>query len=182
MPFRFERLAIPDLVLIHPEAVDDDRGFLLEAYKYSDFAAFGIKERFSQDNHSRSTRGVLRGLHYQKKARAQGKLVRVVAGEIFDVAVDIRRRSPTFGRWVAQTLSAENRRMLYVPPGFAHGFCVVSDVTDVLYKLTDEHAPDQERGIAWKDPELKIAWPTTTPLLSPRDAMLPPLRAADNDF
>lgn len=154
----------------------------METYKASDFAPARLPEHFVQDNHSRSRRGVLRGLHYQKKANAQGKLVRAATGEIFDVAVDIRRRSPTFGRWVGTRLSAANRLMLYVPSGFAHGFCVLSDTADVIYKATAEYDPDQERGIIWNDPDLSIAWPVTHPLVSARDTQLPSLRTADNDF
>lgn len=182
MPFRFHRLEISDVVLIEPTVFRDDRGTFLETYKYSEFASFGIPEAFVQDNHSRSARGVLRGLHYQKKAGAQAKLVRVTSGEIFDVAVDLRRSSHTYRRWVGVRLSAEERRMVYIPIGFAHGFCVLSDVADVLYKATHEYAPDQERGIAWNDDELQIAWPVAQPLVSRRDGGLPPLRLADVDF
>lgn len=136
MPFRFQRLEIPEVILVEPVLFCDERGFFMETYKFSDFSAFGIKERFVQDNHSRSIKGVLRGLHYQNPPRAQGKLVRVIRGEVFDVAVDIRKGSPTYGRWVGVVLSEENKLMLYVPPGFAHGFCVLSEVTEVVYKCT----------------------------------------------
>lgn len=182
MPFRVRQLDIRDVLLIEPQVFEDERGFFIETYKYSDFADFGIREVFVQDNHSRSRRAVLRGLHFQKKAKAHGKLVSAFTGEVFDVAVDIRRGSPTFGRWVAARLSAENRQMLYIPPGFAHGFCVLSDAADVVYKLTAEYAPEEERGIIWNDRDLGIEWPVITPLVSPRDAALPPLGAADNDF
>lgn len=182
MAFRFTPLAIPDVVLVEPTVSNDPRGWFIETYKASEFAHAGITMPFVQDNHSRSEHGVLRGLHYQKRACAQGKLIRVVAGEVFDVAVDIRRSSPTFGRWVSAPLSAVNRRMLFVPPGFAHGFCVMSNVAEVLYKVTAEYAPDQERGVAWNDPALGISWPIAAPALSARDAELPFLRDADNDF
>jgi len=182
MTFRFTPLPIPGLVLIEPMVVEDPRGWFVETYKMSEFARAGIALPFVQDNHSRSGRGVLRGLHYQKRAHAQGKLIWIVAGDVFDVAVDIRRSSPTFGTWVSTTLSASNRRILYVPPGFAHGFYVLSDSAEVCYKATAEYAPDFERGIAWNDPKLGITWPGVAPVISPRDADLPHLRDADNDF
>jgi len=175
VPFTFTRLAIPDVILIEPRAFVDERGCFMETYKASDFAACGIAEAFVQENHSRSLRGVLRGLHYQKDPHAQGKLVRAVVGEIFDVAVDIRKGSLTYRKWVAETLSAENRRMLYVPAGFAHGFCVLSEVAEVLYKTTQEYAPDSDAGIIWNDPDIGIQWPIGTPILSEKDAALPRL-------
>lgn len=192
MSFDFKRLAIPDVVLIEPKVFPDERGFFMETYKYSDFAAFGLVERFVQDNHSRSIRGVLRGLHYQKSPKDQGKLVRVVIGEVFDVAVDIRlarginkkgnipqvKGSPTYGKWVGVKLSAENRKMLYIPPGFAHGFCVLSDVAEVLYKTTGEYSPDHEAGIRWNDSEIGIDWPIKQPIISCKDAALPALSEA----
>ena len=176
MPFQFSRLAIPDVVLIEPTVFPDERGFFIESYKYSEFAAFGIKEHFVQDNHSRSVKGVLRGLHYQRQPKAQGKLVRVVVGEIFDVGVDIRKGSPTYGKWVGEVLSAENKRMLYIPPGFAHGFCVLSEVAEVLYKTTTEYSPEHDAGIIWNDPEIGIEWPIEHPILSEKDAGLPFLK------
>lgn len=182
MPIRFRRLEVPEIILIEPAAFEDERGSFMETYKASDFAAAGIPDRFVQDNHARSVRGVLRGLHYQKKAQAQSKLVRAATGEIFDVAVDIRRQSATFGRWVGVRLSAANRLMLYIPVGFAHGYCVISNTADVIYKVTAEYDPEKERGIIWSDPDLAIAWPIRQPRLSSRDAQLPSLRAADNDF
>jgi len=182
MPFTFELLQIPDVILIRPRVFPDARGFFLETYKYSDFAANGIPERFVQDNHSRSTRGVLRGLHFQNPPRAQGKLVRVVSGEIFDVAVDIRPGSATFGQWVGEDLSDENHHMLYIPPGFAHGFVVLSDVADVTYKVTAEYAPELDSGIIWNDPAIAIQWPVQVPILSAKDAALPSLLEADNRF
>jgi dTDP-4-dehydrorhamnose 3,5-epimerase len=142
----------------------------------------GIGDVFVQDNHSRSTRGVLRGLHYQMPPAGQAKLVRVVLGEVWDVAVDIRHGSPTFGRWVGVTLSAENRRQLYVPVGFAHGFCVISEVAEFLYKASSYYAPDLERGIAWDDPDLAIPWPVAGPTLSARDRSHPRLADAAHDY
>jgi dTDP-4-dehydrorhamnose 3,5-epimerase len=182
MAFLFERLEIPEVILIKPQVFADERGFFMETYKHSDFAAFGIRERFVQDNHSRSVKGVLRGLHYQNPPKAQGKLVRVVIGEIFDVAVDIRKGSPTYGKWVGVELSAENKRMLYIPPGFAHGFCVLSEVAEVLYKTTEEYAPECEAGIIWNDPEIGIKWPVEQPIISPKDAKWPGLKDIANAF
>ena len=179
MPFKFQRLDMPDVILIEPIVFVDKRGFFMESYKYSEFAKFGIKEKFVQDNHSRSTRGVLRGLHYQKNPKAQAKLVRVTRGKVFDVAVDIRRGSPTYGRWVGVLLSEENKKMLYVPVGFAHGFCVLSEEAEVLYKTTEEYAPEYERGIIWNDPDIGIKWPIEEPILSPKDAALPRLKEAE---
>jgi len=182
VPFRFERLDISDLILIETTVFEDERGSFSETYKHSDFAAFGIAVIFTQDAFSRSRKGVLRGLHYQKEPKAQGKLVRVVKGEVLDVAVDIRRSSPTYGRWVAIHLSSENRRGLYIPPGFAHGFCVLTEVAEVLYKMTQEHDAEHERGVLWSDPDLAISWPIPHPTLSSRDARLPRLRDAEANF
>jgi dTDP-4-dehydrorhamnose 3,5-epimerase len=176
MPFTFERLAIPEIVLITPRVFGDSRGNFMETYKYSDFAAFGIGEAFVQENQSRSERGILRGLHYQRSPYAQSKLVRVVAGEVFDVAVDIRPDSPTRGQWVGVMLSAENRRTLFVPPWCAHGFCVVSEAAEVVYKTTAEYAPEHESGLMWNDPALGITWPVSSPLVSDRDTRWPPFR------
>jgi dTDP-4-dehydrorhamnose 3,5-epimerase len=176
MPFRFTRLEIPDIVLIEPVSFPDGRGFFMETYKYSDFAAFGIRENFVQDNHSFSAQGVLRGLHYQKEPMAQGKLIRCLQGAIFDVAVDIRRASPGFGRWIGAELSAENRHMLYVPPGFAHGFMVLSDMAEIQYKCTREYSPLHERGIIWNDADIGIEWPLADPVLSAKDKLLPGLK------
>ncbi len=182
MPFQFHQLAIPEVVLVEPQRLGDPRGFFMETYQYETFAANGIAPHFVQDNHSRSARGVLRGLHYQNDPFAQGKLLKVVIGEIFDVAVDIRRGSPTFGQWVGEVLSAENGRLLYVPPGFAHGFCVLSETADLIYKTTSYYHPQSEKGIIWNDAEIGIEWPVTVPLLSVRDKELPPLVAADFNF
>jgi len=169
---------IPDVLLVEPRVFGDDRGFFYESWNRRALAAAGLDVDFVQDNHSRSTRGVLRGLHYQVR-HAQGKLVRVVAGEVYDVAVDLRRGSPTFGRHVAMTLSAENRRMLWVPPGFAHGFCVTSDSAEFLYKTTDYWHAEHERTLLWNDPALRIAWPVDAPVLAAKDAAGTPLARAD---
>lgn len=185
MSFRFEKLGIPGVVMIEPQIFSDERGFFMETYKSSEFADFGITESFAQDNHSRSQRGVIRGLHYQNPPKAQGKLVRVVVGKIFDVALDIRKGSPTYGRWVGVVLSEENRRMLYMPEGFAHGFLVTSVVAEVHYKTTDEYAPECEAGIAWNDPEIGLDWPIEPPerpIVSPKDSSWPKLAEATNGF
>ncbi|MAT99142.1 MAG: dTDP-4-dehydrorhamnose 3,5-epimerase [Anaerolineaceae bacterium] len=182
MPFRFQPLTIPEVILVEPEKIGDARGFFMETYQYEIFADNGIAPRFLQDNHSRSAKGVLRGLHYQKDPFAQGKLLKVVIGEIFDVAVDIRRGSPTFGQWVGERLSAENGRLLYVPAGFAHGFCVLSETADLIYKTTDYYHPESEKGIIWNDPQIGVEWPVSDPVLSARDQKLPTLEQADFNF
>jgi dTDP-4-dehydrorhamnose 3,5-epimerase len=182
MPFHFERLEIPDIILVEPRVFQDDRGFFMEAYKYSEFAAAGIPDRFVQDNRSRSGRRILRGLHYQEHPKAQAKLVHVTQGEIFDVQVDLRRGSPTYGQWVGRTLSDENHRMLYVPEGFAHGFCVLSDGAEVVYKVSAEFDAALDRGILWNDPEIGIAWPIEDPILSPKDSALPRLDESGHTF
>jgi dTDP-4-dehydrorhamnose 3,5-epimerase len=182
MPFRFSRLDLPEVILIEPQAFPDDRGFFMETYKYSEFSRYGMAERFSQCNHSHSSRHTLRGLHYQKAPRAQAKLVRVVLGEIFDVVVDIRKGSPRYGRWLGVPLSADNKKMLYVPTGFAHGACVVSEEASLLYMVTEEYAPECEAGVIWNDPALAIEWPVEAPLLSTRDRGWPRLSDADNNF
>ena len=163
-------LAIPDVVLIEPTVFGDDRGFFFESFNHAKFeAAVGRPVTFVQDNHSRSVKHVLRGVHYQIR-QPQGKLVRVVTGTVFDVAVDIRRTSPTFGRWVGVVLSAENKRQLWIPEGFAHGFIVLSDVAECLYKATDYYAPEHERCIVWDDPMIGIKWPLDgVPILSGKD-------------
>ena len=179
MPFQFERLDIPDVILVKPRRFEDSRGFFAEIHKLSTFSAGGIPTTFVQSNHSHSVQDVLRGLHYQKQPRAQGKLVTAIRGSVFDVAVDIRENSPTYGAWVGETLSADNGHMLYLPPGFAHGFAVLSPEADVIYMVTEEYAAELDRGIAWNDPEIGIDWPVADPILSPKDAQLPSLREAD---
>ena len=162
---------IPDVLLIEPKVFGDDRGFFFESFNQKNFSEkTGIMNDFVQDNHSRSSQGVLRGLHYQIE-QAQGKLLRAVIGDIFDVAVDIRQNSPTFGKWVGYMLTAENKRQLWIPPGFAHGFLVVSEIAEVLYKTTDYYAPQYERSIVWNDPDIGIEWPIEgiTPILSKKD-------------
>ncbi|MFO1345119.1 MAG: dTDP-4-dehydrorhamnose 3,5-epimerase [Rhodocyclaceae bacterium] len=165
------RLAIPDVILLEPKVFGDDRGFFFESYNREAFRqATGLDPDFVQDNHSRSVKGVLRGLHYQLPPKAQGKLVRVVAGEVFDVAVDIRKGSPTFGKWVAEILSAENKRQMWIPSGFAHGFLTLSETAEFLYKTTDYYSPEHERCIRWDDPRLAICWPLDVPpLLAAKD-------------
>ena len=169
-------LAIPEVLLIEPKVFGDARGFFFESFNQHAFnEATGLDVHFVQDNHSRSVRHVLRGLHYQLPPFAQGKLVRAVYGEVFDVAVDLRPHSPTCGRWVGAVLSAENKRQMWIPPGFAHGFLVLSDAAEFLYKTTDYYAPAYERSIRWDDPDLAIAWPLdgASPLLSAKDAGAP---------
>ena len=168
--------AIPDLLILEPKVFGDARGFFMESFNARRFhEATGLNVDFVQDNHSRSAKGVLRGLHYQIQ-QAQGKLVRVVRGSVFDVAVDLRRSSPTFGRWVGVTLSEENNRQFWIPPGFAHGFLVTSDSADFLYKTTDYYAPEHERSLAWNDPDVGVVWPLDgAPLLSAKDVAGKPL-------
>lgn len=182
MPFDFINLSIPGPILIQPLVFKDGRGYFLELYKHSDFAAAGIGEHLVQDNFSKSVKGVLRGLHYQRLPKAQGKLVICIRGGIYDVAVDIRRGSPNYGKWVGAEITEENRRMLYVPPGFAHGFQVLSETAEVMYKCTDEYSPADDRGIIWNDPEIDVAWPLADPLLSGKDEKHPLLRDTDNNF
>ncbi len=173
--------AIPEVVLVEPQVFGDARGFFMETYHRDKFQAGGITAEFVQDNHSGSRGGILRGLHYQIR-HPQGKLVRVVLGRVFDVAVDIRRSSPTFGQWVGVELSAENKRQVWIPEGFAHGFYVLSEWAEVLYKATALYAPEWDRSIRWDDPDLGITWPLLggqPPLLSQKDANAPLLRHAD---
>lgn len=165
---RFLDTELTGVLLVEPDIFEDPRGLFLETYHVEKYAAGGIRGPFVQDNFARSIRGTLRGLHYQLK-HAQGKLVMVVEGTVFDVAVDVRTGSPTFGRWVGVELSAENKRQLYVPPGFAHGYCVVSATAGLLYKCTDVYSPQDERGVIWNDPTIGIRWPVTHPLLSKKD-------------
>jgi dTDP-4-dehydrorhamnose 3,5-epimerase len=168
---------LPGVLLLEPKRFGDDRGFFMEMFHAKRYAELGITGPFVQDNFSRSAKGILRGLHFQEP-NAQGKLVQVVAGAVYDVAVDVRRGSPTFGKFVGVELSADNRRQLWVPAGFAHGFCVLSESADFHYKCTDFYSPTTERGIAWNDPDLGIPWPVSSPLLSPKDAAAPRLKDA----
>jgi len=173
---RFIPTELPEVIVIEPDVFRDPRGFFLETYQAEKYCAGGIPGPFVQDNHSRSTYGTLRGMHAQDR-RPQGKLIRVLQGEIYDVAVDIRRDSPRFRRWVAVTLSAENFRQVYVPPGFAHGFCVLSEIAEVEYKVTDLYDPGGELHILWNDPAIGIRWPISAPVLSAKDAAAQPLAA-----
>ncbi|MHB8916088.1 MAG: dTDP-4-dehydrorhamnose 3,5-epimerase [Thiobacillus sp.] len=170
---------LPDVLLLEPKVFGDARGFFMESWNRQTFADLGLDLDFVQDNHSRSARGVLRGLHYQLNA-PQGKLVRVTSGAVFDVAVDLRRSSPHFGQWTGHELSADNQRMLWVPPGFAHGFLVLSESADFLYKTTAYYAPQWDRGIRWDDPDIGVQWPLEiAPTLSGKDQVLPLLRDAE---
>lgn len=183
MPFKFTRVEeIPDLIIIEPLVFKDKRGFFMEVYSYRDFEKNGIKEKFVQDNHSRSIRDVLRGLHFQVEPFAQSKLIRCIRGEIFDVAVDIRPNSPTFKRWFGVILSESNMKMFYIPKGFAHGFVVLSDVAEVEYKVDNFYSPEHERGIIWNDPEIGINWPVQNPILSEKDMSLPQISKLVNEL
>lgn len=178
---KFTPTTIPDIILIEPQVFGDERGFFMETFHADRYAEAGIPTNFVQDNHSGSRQGTLRGLHYQIR-QAQGKLLRVIAGEIFDVAVDIRRSSPTFGQWVSAVLSVDNKRQLWVPSGFAHGFYVLSEWAELNYKTTDFYAPEWERSILWSDPEIGIKWPIlpgTEPLLSTKDTQARLLAGSD---
>jgi len=169
---KFIPTEIPDVIIVEPNMYGDNRGFFMEAWHAKKFAKGGINAQFVQDNHSRSSQGILRGLHYQIK-KPQGKLVRVLSGEVFDVAVDLRRNSPTFGRWLGMYLNDTSMKMLWIPPGFAHGFYVVSEQADFFYKCTDFYAQEHERAICWDDPDLAIDWPLMKgqePILAPKDA------------
>ena len=177
MPFSFTVTPLKGVVVIQPRKFGDDRGFFMETYKKSDFIAHGITEEFCQDNHSLSSKGVLRGLHFQSAPHAQGKLVRVVKGAVWDVAVDLLPGSPTFGQYFGIELTEENATMLYIPPGFGHGFLTLTDNTHFLYKCTEEYAPSADGGVKWDDHDLKIPWPLDeTPLVSDKDAVLPFLK------
>ena len=175
------RTAIPDVILIKPKVFGDNRGFFMETFRQNEFEELVGQTKFVQDNHSGSGQGILRGLHYQLKA-TQGKLVRVIAGEVFDVAVDIRKGSPTFGKWVGEILSAENKHQLWVPEGFAHGYYVISEWAEFVYKTTDYYSPEWERGLLWNDPIVGVEWPLVNgnpPTLSAKDAIAPLLSDAE---
>ena len=176
MPFTFTDGEISGLIIVEPRVFPDDRGFFFESYKQSDFVESGITGPFVQDNHSRSSKGVLRGLHFQHAPHAQGKLVRVTRGRLWDVAVDIRKGSPTFGKWQAVELTEENRLMFYIAPGFAHGFVALEDETELQYKCTAEYNSRADAGIRWDDSDIGIDWPITDVLVSPKDAKLPFLK------
>ncbi len=176
--FLFTPQRIPDLILVAPKLREDERGFFAETYNEPVFRHNGIDVAFVQDNHSQSQRGVLRGLHFQRPPFAQDKLVRVVEGEVFDVAVDVRPNSSTFGQWVGVVLSQENKNMFFIPQGFAHGFLVLSETAQFVYKTSNIYAPDHDGGVRWDDPDIGIKWPITNPQLSAKDAALPLLREA----
>ena len=177
MPFEFERLRIEGVILVKPKVFGDNRGFFMESYKKSEFIAGGINTEFRQDNHSKSSKGVLRGLHYQAPPFEQAKLVRCMRGKIYDVAVDIRKNSKTFGEYIRVELSEENKHMLYIPEGFAHGFVVLSDEAELLYKTSNEYAPSADRGIRWNDEDLNIDWGIDfEPVLSEKDKKQPLLK------
>lgn len=182
MSFTFKHLSIPEVILVEAKAFQDDRGFFMESFKESIFSSNGINTKFVQDNYSHSIKGVLRGLHYQKNPRAQAKLVMVIRGEIFDVAVDVRKGSSTYGKWIGEILSEQNHKLLYVPEGFAHGFIVLSEQADVVYKVNSEYSPEHEAGIIWNDPQLAIKWPQGNPIMIKKDLQLPQFKDADNNF
>lgn len=183
MPFTFTRLDIPDVQLIIPKVFQDERGFFLETYKFSDFATTGISGVITQMNHSASCKNVVRGLHYQMEPAAQGKIVRAIVGEVFDVAVDLRKGSPWYGQWVGEKLSAVNKHMLYIPNGFAHGFSVLSERAEIVYYASAEYAPDLEYGITWNDPQIAVDWLLTEePIISKKDAQWPTLEQCNNNY
>ena len=173
MPFEFKRLGMPEVILITPRVFTDERGFFIETYQKDDFAKAGITSEFVQQNHSKSVKGVLRGLHYQKEPYAQAKLVRCIKGEIFDVAVDIRKNSSTFSKYVSAVLSEENKNMLYIPRGFAHGFEVLSNEAEVIYSVDNFYSKESESGIRWDNQKINIKWPLKTPLISSKDDLWP---------
>ncbi|MDF2940355.1 MAG: rfbC [Gammaproteobacteria bacterium] len=182
MAFEFKKLVIPEVILIKPIVHSDNRGFFIESFKASEFKKHGIPALFLQDNHSRSNKDVLRGLHFQLSPKAQGKLVRVIRGRVFDVVVDIRKGSPTFGRWVSVELSETNKHILWVPAGFAHGVAFLEDNTELLYKVTEEYSKEHERSILWNDPAIGINWPVSSPILSDKDAKAVLLSEVENNF
>ena len=182
MATTFHPRSIPEVVLVKPQTIGDNRGWFREAYKAAEYAAAGIGPHFVQDNASHSAQGVLRGLHFQRNPNAQGKLVSVVAGEVFDVAVDIRTGSPTFGCWVGEYLSAENGLQLWIPVGFAHGFCVTSTAATLSYKVTAPYSGPDDGGVRWNDPAIGIEWPVTDPILSGKDEIQPFLAEAEHGF
>jgi len=181
MPFEFKKLEILDVILIKTKVFKDERGFFMETYKKEDFEEkAGIKGEFIQDNHSKSKYGVLRGLHFQREPYAQAKIVRCVRGAIYDAAVDLRKNSPTFGNYVGVNLSEDNRNQLYIPGGCAHGFLVLSDAAEVIYKVDNVYAPDHEGGLIWNDPDVNVKWPSDNPILSEKDKRWPTLRELKN--
>lgn len=180
--FRFKSTKLPEVIVIEPLIYNDHRGYFMKLYNNKAFQNITGVDSFPETNLSFSYKGVLRGLHYQKYPKAQGKLILVICGEIFDVAVDIRKGSPNYGKWVSIVLSEKAKKMVYIPPGFAHGFCVISENATILYKITVEYSPEYDRGIIWNDPELNIPWPVSNPILSEKDKNQPTLENADNNF
>ncbi len=179
MPFTFTNLTIPDIVLVEPKVFPDERGYFMESFKASDFKKANLPTHFVQDNFSVSKKGVIRGLHYQKNPKAQGKLVSVLKGGVWDVAVDIRRKSSTFLKWVTVELNDSNHAMLYIPPGFAHGFISLTEDVHLLYKCTNEYDPQADAGIRWNDPDIAISWPIDNPIVSKKDQDLPWIHQAE---
>lgn len=174
MPFEFKKLEIEEVQLIIPKVFNDDRGFFFESFKKSDFVSNGIDDEFNQDNHSKSTKGVLRGLHFQRPPKEQAKIVRCIKGKIFDVAVDLRKNSPSFKKWVGEILSEENKHMLYIPKGFAHGFVVLSDTAEIMYKASNEYSKEHDGGVRWNDPDINVEWNIDfEPILSEKDKIQP---------
>ena len=182
MPFTFKKLNILDVILVEAKSFPDERGFFLESFKESSFIENGINTKFVQDNFSRSIKGVLRGLHFQKNPKAQAKLVTVLRGEVFDVAVDLRKDSTTYGKWVSEILSDQNHKLLYIPEEFAHGYCVLSDEADIFYKVNQEYSPEHDTGFIWNDPEVDVKWPIDKTIISEKDLKLPSFKNADNNF
>jgi dTDP-4-dehydrorhamnose 3,5-epimerase len=182
MPFEIKKLGISEVLLIKTKVFKDDRGFFAETYKSSDFAKFDITDTFIQDHLSASQKGVIRGLHYQKNPKAQAKLVTCTKGKILDVALDMRKSSPTFGKWTSHILEDKNMESIYIPTGFAHGFAVIGDYAEVFYKVTNEYSPEHESGIIYNDPKIAIDWGIKNPILSARDTKWPTLDNADNNF
>ena len=182
MSFQFKKLQIPDVLYVQTDVFKDERGFFAEMYRYSQFKEMGIDKHFLQVNHSKSAKNVLRGLHFQLNPKAQAKFVSVIEGEVFDVALDIRVDSPTYGKWVAEILSADKKNMLYIPEGFAHGFCTLSQTAQFVYYCTEEYSPEHERGIMWNDPIVNIQWPVKNPIISGKDKIYLGLDQTENNF
>jgi len=182
MSFIFKQLKIPDVISITPHLFNDERGYFFENFNYFAFKQDKIDLNFIQENFSKSKKNVIRGLHFQKNPKTQAKLVTAVSGEIFDVAVDLRKNSPTFGKWVSEILSEINHKSLYIPEGFAHGFCVLSESATVMYKINQEYSPDHEQGIIWNDPDIDISWPISESIISEKDQNLPLFRNQTYDF
>ena len=182
MTFELKKLSIPEVILIQPKVLKDERGFFMESYKYSEFKANGIETIFVQDNHSKSLKNVLRGLHFQTNPKAQAKLVRCTKGKVLDVSVDLRKNSKTYKKWVSEILSEENKAMLYIPKGFAHGFLTLSEESELLYKTDEEYSPENDSGIFWNDPAIGINWNIAEPIISEKDKKLPLLKDLEHNF